>query len=71
MASQTDLDSFITDTPTQTESVTRTIRCKLETTQRKTETLKEVIDEWQSIAYRFAELLPTVSPLRWEDTQSA
>ena len=71
MGAQSDLDSFVTDTPTETESVTRTVRCKLQTSERKNTRLREVIDEWQSMAHRFAELLPTVSPLRWGDTQSA
>ncbi|MFB6256577.1 MAG: hypothetical protein ABEH58_07635, partial [Haloplanus sp.] len=69
MAEQTDLSSFVSETPTNTVTTTRTVRCKLETSRRKNERLQEVIKEWQSLASRFAELLPTFSPLRWGDVQ--
>lgn len=69
MADQTALSEYVSETPTNTTTVTRTVTCKLETSQRKNDRLREVIDEWQSLASRFADLLPTFSPQRWGDVQ--
>jgi len=69
MAEQTEIESFVSETPTSTTTITRTIRCRLETSQRKNDRLREVIDEWQSIARRFADLLPSFSHHRWGDVQ--
>lgn len=69
MTEQTSLPEYISETPTNTTAITRTVKCKLETSQRKNARLREVIDEWQSLASRFADLLPTFSRQRWGDVQ--
>jgi IS605 OrfB family transposase len=69
MSEQTALPEYVSETPTNTTTITRTVKCKLNTSERKNERLREVIDEWQSLASRFANLLPTFSRQRWGDVQ--
>lgn len=48
-----------------TEPVIRTLPCSLQTSGRKMERVRECIDEWQAIAQRTAELLPSFPPSEW------
>lgn len=49
----------------KTESITRTAICKLATSNRKNERVRENIDQWQTLARRMAELMPSMPPYRW------
>lgn len=57
------------DVEATTESLTKTIICKLETSNAKNEAVRWLIDEWQAVARRIAELMPSVDPDEWR-TQS-
>lgn len=52
-----------------TETVTRTVVCKLETSQRKNDRLRPAIEEWQTIASRMGDLMPSFPAYRWGTTQ--
>lgn len=60
---QATLDAFRAGTTT--EQITRTVCVKLETSQRKNERVRRCIDEWQAMAARAADLLPSHIPHRW------
>jgi IS605 OrfB family transposase len=49
------------DAPTNTITIYRTPRCKLETSQRKTDRLRDVIDVWQDILAYVSDLYPSFS----------
>lgn len=55
---------------TTTETVTKTIICQLETSQRKNERVQSVIDEWQAVAARMAELMPSIDADHWRAQDS-
>lgn len=48
-----------------TRTVTKTVVLPLQTSRRKNERVREVIDEWQQIASRMADLMPSVGPQHW------
>lgn len=54
---ETTLSEFVGETTT--ESVTRCVVLPLETSKRKTALARECIDEWQAIARKAAELMPS------------
>lgn len=54
---------------TTTETITRTLVAKLETSDRKNERVREKMDEWQEIAGRIADLMPSFPKYRWGNTQ--
>lgn len=45
--------------------VTRTIRCKLETSQTKNEVVRSGIDAYQQVAAHMADVLPSYPPYEW------
>lgn len=49
----------------KTETLTRTVICRLETSDRKNDRVCGVVDEWQRIAGRVADMLPSVEPHHW------
>ena len=49
----------------KTETVTKTVKIPLETSNRKNEKVQKSIDQWQSIADRMAQLMPTVDESEW------
>lgn len=49
----------------KTETLTRTVICRLETSNRKNERVRDVVDEWQRIAGRMGQLMPSVEPHHW------
>jgi IS605 OrfB family transposase len=49
-----------------TEDITRTIRLKLEASQWKHNHVREAIDDWQHVARRTAELLPSFERYQWQ-----
>lgn len=53
-----------------TETVTKTVICPLETSQRKNRRVRGVIDEWQAIAARMAELMPSIDESHWRTQDS-
>ena len=63
--SQAELDDFVSETPTNTVSTARTVRFKLETSQRKLDYLRECVEPWQAIASRMADLLPSFPVASW------
>lgn len=52
-------------------SITRTIVVKLETSNRKTARARTAINRWQTMAGRFAALMPTLIRDRWGDVQES
>lgn len=66
---QAELSEYTAETSTAT--VTRTVVCNLETSNQKNETVRQAIDEWQGVAVRMAELMPSFPEHRWgqRDTQ--
>ncbi len=66
---QTSVSEFTADTTTKT--LTRTVTCPLETSQRKTDRVRECIAEWQRILSWAADILPSYSSFAWnrKDTQ--
>lgn len=52
---------------TDSITVTRTYVCPLESSNRKSKRVKQVIDEWQSIAAHIADLMPGIPEWRWGD----
>lgn len=61
-----------TDTRRQTteETITKTVKLPLQTSQRKNDRVRSVIDEWQAIAGRITELMPSVGPQHWRAQDS-
>lgn len=59
-----------TETETTTETITKTVILPLQTSQRKNERVGSVIDEWQAIAGRMADLMPSVGPQHWQAQDS-
>lgn len=49
----------------RTEELSRTVKLKLETNNRKNEYVRESIDEWQEIASRMADLMVSLPEYRW------
>jgi putative transposase len=49
--------------------LSRTVKLKLETNNRKNEYARESIDEWQEIAARMADLMVSFPEYRWGETQ--
>ena len=62
---QVELDAFMSEIPTGTISTARAVRCKLETSQTKNETLRQAIDDWQYVAREMSNYMPTFGPHRW------
>lgn len=62
-SSQADLSAFAAGK--DEIEVTRTIRCRLETSQRKTERVRQGIDAYQQVASHMADMLPSYSPHEW------
>jgi hypothetical protein len=60
---QTELDSFTAGTTTQ--NVVRTIRCKLESSARKTQLVRTGIEEFQKMTGYMAEMLPSFPEYQW------
>jgi|GEM_PF-1884441 len=60
---QTDLGDWTAGTTT--ESITRTVRLKLETSDRKLAHVQTAIDDWQRVAGYTADLLPSFPAYRW------
>lgn len=50
---------------TTTEPFAKTVQCPLETSQRKTERVRECIDEWQAILSWAGDILPSFSEQEW------
>ncbi|MDS0477913.1 transposase [Natrinema sp. 1APR25-10V2] len=65
----TTLDEFTAGTTT--ESVARTLRLKLETSNQKNSRIRDAVDDWQTVAKIIAAYLPSFPPYRWSgrDTQ--
>lgn len=55
---------------TETEEVTKTIICPLETSHRKNDRIQTCIDEWQEAASTASDYLPTIPEYRWGDVQA-
>lgn len=53
------------------EEITRTVKLKLETSNTKNQKVREKIEEWQNIADRISQLLPTFPEYRWGDTNDS
>jgi len=65
---QTSIDAF---TPATDEiKVTRTIRCKLETSQRKNVLVERSINAYQEVAAEMADVLPSYPEWEWEPRHS-
>jgi IS605 OrfB family transposase len=50
---------------TKTESLTLTVQCKVETSQRKRRLLRDRVDEWQEILAYAGEMMPSVDHWDW------
>lgn len=70
MSEQANLEDFRSPAPTETTTITRTVKCKLETSQRKNDRLRECIECWQKIADHVADLMPTFPLGQWGNTNN-
>ncbi len=70
-SSQATLGEFRSSALSGTTEITRTIKCRLETSQRKNERLQSAIDEWQEIAAYMADLLPSFPDYSWGETNNS
>lgn len=55
---------------TTTETIVRTIRLKLETSQRKNERVRGVIDEWQDMLAHMVNIMPSIPQSGWTRNNS-
>lgn len=62
--SQADLSRF--SLPTKTETVVHTAVCRLETSERKNDRIRDAIDQWQEIANHMADMMPSYPPHKWK-----
>lgn len=67
-AQQSDLSTFTAGT--DTVDITRTVRCRLETSERKNQLVQKGIDAYQQVAARMAAVLPSYPEHEWEPRHS-
>lgn len=60
----------VTTAETTEETITKTVVLPLETSRTKNKRVRAVIDEWQEIAGRMADLMPSVGPAHWQAQDS-
>lgn len=55
---------------TTTQTLTKTVVLPLQTSRRKNERVREAVDQWQEIAARMADLMPSLGPAHWRTQDS-